>query len=233
MAHRLVLTYNFWASCVFSKADMRQFLPIVRQVLPVLLCLAALGSVGAQTVARQVLQTLPPDENPQYFPVGLFSEDPELSEWTARRYARDLRALGEPSLWKTTMKPGWTVFRFTVIPSRGSGFMLRLMVEPEGDATLVVKSKARGEGAETNSVRQQSTAVGREQVNQFVELLDQANFWELSTAKLAAGVDGQEWLLEGGRRGEYHAVERWDGAMEDQFRNACEYLYKLGQSVAK
>src|SRR5208283_2966130 len=36
--------------------------------------------------------------NPQYFPVGLFSKYPELSDWEARWYASELRALNEPSV---------------------------------------------------------------------------------------------------------------------------------------
>jgi hypothetical protein len=212
---------------------MSQFLPIVRRLLPILLCIAALSPVCAQTVAQQALEILAPDENPQYFPIGLFSEDVQVSEWTARRYAKDLRALGEPSLWKTTMKPDWAVYRFTVIPSRAPGFVLRLMVDPDGNATLVAKWQIRGEGPESTHVHQQSVPVGREQVKEFDELVRASNFWLLSTGKLAAGVDGQEWLLEGRRNSEYHIVERWSGAMEGGYYKACEYLYKLGLAVAK
>lgn len=196
----------------------------MRRVLPVLLCLALLSPVCAQRVAKQVLEVLPPDENPQYFPIGLFSENSELSEWTARRYAKDLRGLGEPSLWKTIMKPDWAVYRFTLIPSRAPGFVLRLMVDPNGDGTLLVKRWTQGEGAESSRLRQESVPVGRDQVKEFVQLLADANFWVLSTGKLAGGVDGQEWLLEGRRSSEYHVVDRWDGAIEDGYRNACEYL---------
>lgn len=205
----------------------------MRQVLPVLLCIALLSPACAQTVAKQVLEVLPPDENPQHFPIGLFSENAELSEWTARRYAKDLRGLGEPSLWKTIMKPDWAVYRFTLIPSGAPGLATRLMVDPDGNGTLLVKRWVQDEGAESSRVDQRGAPVEREQVKQFVQLLDNANFWILSAAKLAGGVDGQEWLLEGRRGSEYHVVDRWSGAMEGSYSNACEYLYKLSASATK
>jgi hypothetical protein len=198
---------------------------------PVLLGLVAISGIHAQTKTKHIQQRFPPDENPQYFPVGLFSEIPGLNEVRARWYASVLRGLEEPSLWSATTKAGEAVYRFTVIPAFAAPFAVRLVVDPDGTGTLIAKWKVREAGAKTGRLEQESLSVGGEQVKQFVELLGDADFWLLSTERPAQGRDGQEWLLEGKENGEYHVVDRWNGVMEDGYYNACQYIYKLGLST--
>jgi len=207
----------------------------MRGWIPVLLLGAALGAVQVhvQTATQHIRQTLPPDENPQYFPIGLFSEFADASEWVARWYASELRKLAEPSLWTATPKQGAALFRFTVIPCRAPSFIVRLAVDSDGSGTLTTKWRVRSNGAtEASDVRQESMPVGSEQVKKFVELLNDADFWSMPAEKPAQGLDGQEWLLESKQNGEYHIVDRWNGVMEDSYHKACEYLYKLGFAKA-
>jgi hypothetical protein len=55
--------------------------------------------ISAQPHTRRLITSNdPPDVSPQYFPTGVFSEYPDLSDSRSRRYAKLLRAMGEPSL---------------------------------------------------------------------------------------------------------------------------------------
>jgi hypothetical protein len=42
----------------------------------------------------------------------------------------------------------------------------------------------------------QTVFVSSENVNEFFNLLHEADFWSLTTAKSEQGPDGQEWLVE-------------------------------------
>ena len=49
----------------------------------------------------------PPDDNPQYFPKGIFRDTSDKSafkDFVARWYSSDLRAMHEPSLFETSSK---------------------------------------------------------------------------------------------------------------------------------
>jgi hypothetical protein len=174
-----------------------------------------------------IKQSMPPDSKPQYFPVGLFSKYPELSEWEARWYASELRQLHEPSLLEGKNRRGYSVYRFLLIPSFSPSWVIRLVVNPNGTGTLAVKLGTNIRGVDSNSPREQILAVSSEQVNEFFNLIHEADFWSLVTAKSGYGHDGEEWLLEGKRNGKCHVVDRWSGSMEASYSRACNYLEEL------
>lgn len=193
------------------------------------LCLFAISSICAQTSTKRpaIKQTMPPDSNPQYFPVGLFSKYPELSESRARWYASELRQLREPSLLERKNRRGYSVYRFLRMPSFSPSFVIRLVVNPDGAGTLTAKLRTNRRGEDENPPPEQILAVSLEQVNEFFSLLHEADFCSLPTGKSGYGHDGEEWLLEGNRNGKYHVVDRWSGSMEATYSRACNYLQEL------
>jgi len=167
-----------------------------------------------------------PDRKPQYFPVGLFSKYPEVSEWEARWYASELRHLREPSLVEGESRRKYSVYRFLRMPSFWPSLVIRLVVSPDGTGTLVAK-RTNSQVEDENAPREQTLPISSEQVNDFLNLLHEADFWSLPTAKSRSGFDGEEWLLEGKRNDKYHVVDRWSGAMEETYSRACNYLQEL------
>lgn len=206
----------------FHNRDMRTLLPIFCSLLVV-------SSICGQTSAKRptIKQLRPPDNKPQYFPVGLFSRYLELSEWEARWYASELRQLREPSLLEAKNRRGYSVYRFLLIPSFSPSLVIRLVVNPDGTGTLATKLRTNIRGEDENAPLEQTSAVSFEQVNDFVNLLRDADFWSSPTAKSRYGFDGEEWLLEGKRNDKYHVVDRWSGAMEATYFRACNYLQEL------
>jgi hypothetical protein len=114
------------------------------------------SSLGAQTETKRpaIKQTRPPDRNPQYFPVGLFSKYPQLSEFEVRWYASELRGLQGPSLLNGNSKRGPATYLFLLVPFFAPSLVIRLTVNSGGTGTPVVKSSTigRGQGDETNCV---------------------------------------------------------------------------------
>ena len=203
----------------------------MRSFLTILLGLLASSSLLAQTGTKRpiIKQTKPPDCKPQYFPVGLFSKYPELSEWEARWYASELRGLQEPSLLEGKIERGSAVYRFLLIPPFSPSLVIRLVVNPDGTGTLVAKLGPNRGAQDETFPSQRTVSVSSAQVNGFLNLIHAADFWSLPTAKSeqVRGADGQEWLLEAKQHGRYHVVDRWEGWMEVSYARACNYLQEL------
>jgi len=203
----------------------------MRALLSILFCLLASTALCAQTATKRPAskQIWPPDSKPQYFPVGLFSQSPQLSEWRARWYASELRNLEEPSLLKDKIDRGAVTFRFLLIPSFSPSLAIRLVVNPDGTGRLVAKMGTKGESAIEAAPKQATVPVSANQVRKFLNMLQEAHFWSLQSAKSdsVGGADGEEWLLEGKQNDKYQVVDRWHGWIEASYARACDYLQEL------
>ena len=210
----------------------------MRLLLSFLLCLSALSSLYAQPDAKHIAikQVNRPDANPQYFPVGVFSKRPQLSEFRARWYASELRDLEEPSLRQEKMTTG-AVYRLLLIPPFTPSLGVRLSINSDVSGKLLAKlGTKRSKNAETTR-KQQTLSLSPEQVSKFLGLLGEANFWSLPGARyeesLVRVADGKEWLLEATKSGNYHVVARSDGLMESNFSRACDYLLEVAPLKAE
>ena len=201
----------------------------MRFLLSISLCFLAVSSSCGQMTAKRpkIRQVNPPDRNPQYFPVGLFSKYPELSDWAARWYASELRALNEPSLLEGEARHS-VAYRFLLIPSFSPSLGIRLVLNPDGTGTLVAKIRAKSRGGMEAAPAEETVSVSSDQVGKFEGLLDESNFWFLPTKwDPVQGFDGEEWILEARKNGKYHVVDRWSGWREVSYSQACEYLREL------
>jgi hypothetical protein len=205
----------------------------MRLFFSLLLCLCAVSFLCAQNNGHQPLirQPNPPDNNPQYFPVGLFSRYSRLSDFRTRWYASELRGLQQPSLLEAQVRPGAAVYRFLLIPPFTPSLVISLTLNPDGSGTLLAKlGTRRSRGGETTP-KQQTLSLAPAQVNKFLNLVRESNFWSLPSAQPEEGLvrfaDGKEWLIEAKESGKYHVVDRSDNAMEVGFSLACDYLQEL------
>jgi hypothetical protein len=89
-----------------------------------------------------IRQINPPDTNPQYFPHRVFGSNIYLSEFRARWYAKELRALAEPSLFERENQNGREVYRVLVTPSFQRTLVVRLQVREGGTGWLTAKMSA-------------------------------------------------------------------------------------------
>src|SRR5271154_1012052 len=101
-----------------------------------------LGIVLALCVSIQAQQKTvvsdsdPPDENPKYFPAGAFSRGSDLGDFTARWYAKHLRAMAEPSLLEASTDKKLVIYRLLWLRTFHHPISIRLSIRPTGTASL-------------------------------------------------------------------------------------------------
>jgi len=78
-----------------------------------------------------------------------------------------------------------SVYRFLRMPSFWPSLVIRLVVSPDGTGTLVAK-RTNSQVEDENAPREQTLPISSEQVNDFLNLLHEADFWSLPTAKSMA-----------------------------------------------
>lgn len=93
---------------------------------------------------------------------------------------------------------------------------IRVSVWHEGDGTLFTKVFTSSRGArypDTLLVNRQSP-LSKGKVEELLDLMASNHFWSMSETAAAPNVlDGEMWLLEGVRSGQYHAAYRYMPAL--------------------
>ena len=73
----------------------------------------------------------------------------------------------------------------------------------------------------------------RDQLDQFITLLEKGHFWTTPAELPSTGMDGAEWVMEGVKDGKYRTVVRWcpdvdrKSAEEISFADAGHLLFEI------
>jgi len=190
--------------------------------------------ISAQPQSRRLITSNdPPDVNPQYFPGGVFSEYPDLSDFRSRWYAKHLRAMSEPSLLDAAKNKSADSYRFLWLPTFRQPIAIRLAIRSDGTAQLTgIEMTGKG-GYDPGLVATiEIVEISQDQIHQFRGLLQTTEYWSMLTvdSKLHEESirDGDEWVLEGVRDGRYHVVARVS-PRNGTYREACLYLLSLSK----
>ena len=183
-------------------------------------------------------QTKPPDANPQYFPIGVFSKNPDFSEWVARWYASVLRALEEPSLYKSGSsassefaKNVTDVYRIAILPTGGNAIAIR--VQKHGELYSLSARRLDGQAGYNPGklVESKDITLSPEDSKTLSILIQNLNFFQMPTEDNVRGMDGDEWIIEGVSNGNYHVAVRWCAQSYDPgkrnltaFLDLCKFL---------
>jgi hypothetical protein len=171
--------------------------------------------------------TFPPDENPRYFPVGVFANGGLDGSDRARWYARQLRGLQEPSLSENPPPVAETVYRFTWLRTFDHPIAVRITVHANGTGTLTAKMADGAGGYEPGKlIANSNREIGVEEVRHLLTLIDAMGFWQVSPEPpppMAFNVDGAQWILEGRTPSIYHVIDRWS-PRKGPFRRLGLYL---------
>jgi hypothetical protein len=156
--------------------------------------------------AGPVVAQWPPDENPQFFPSGVFVSNRSI---LARGYSWFLRSMQEKPLAECVSRECPQVYR-VLIETRpyNAPVVVRLWIRSDGVSELVTKVGRDGGHPQILSVSKTADP-SRVDVDKFLKLLEEAGFWSMPTefAKpTAMGASG--WMLEGMRGDKYHLVCR-------------------------
>jgi hypothetical protein len=151
----------------------------------------------------------PPDENPQYFPPVVFGSNRALP---ARALAWYLRSMKELPLSDSVSKEHPQVYRLMVLPASGPPVVVRLSINQGGVGELISKM-GESELDPGVTVLNRTTEVPQADVGKFLQLVDMAHFWTMSTEEppsipYAKVLGGTNWVLEGAEGRQYHLVMR-------------------------
>lgn len=159
-------------------------------------------------------------------------------------YGAQLRATGQGPLCAGSATLT-SVFRLTWIPSFYPTVMIRIEQHGATYSLYAVRLTGAGGYAPGSKGRDTTVTLASSDWEEWLRLLSAARFWEASTGESDSvvsphgkafaimGADGAQWLLEGRRGNQYHAVDRWSPHAEPNlpFRKACEWLLKRSGMV--
>lgn len=188
-------------------------------LIPVVVCCHAALLLG-QTTPQQAPATPAPRPTSHaadvsyYFPRTSFAaaESPN-DEGTLSIFAFVLHAMGETPLSTTPADGNFMTYRLTwVLFPSSTMIVARLDIKTDGTGSLTTEV-GTGPGH-----REITESVSAAEVNKFLELTGQPDFWSGTAAEnpplRGIALDGSDWLLEGVGNNGHHAIFRvnWNGA---------------------
>ena len=135
-----------------------------------------------------------------------------------------------------TDDPKAEIYRITFIPTFYNPIKIR--VEKHNDDYILIAKRLSGQGGYDAGTLQSEKRrkLRQHEWNRLLDLLKEAGFWELPYVEKESGpnakgeeticLDGSEWVIEGVRNGQYHAVNRYCPEVKS-FEAIGLYLVKL------
>lgn len=161
-----------------------------------------------------------------YFPKNLFGNNMSAKNSQAGWYARHLKAMNEKSLLDNSGESTET-YRFLWLRSFHHPIFVRVERYNRYNIKIFTKELDGAGGYQPGKpFRSGEFEIYENEWNEFLALLDKADFWKMSSENEDLGPDGAQWILEGVKESRYHVVDRWS-PRKGEYREACIYLLKL------
>lgn len=176
------------------------------------------------------------DGGPNYFSPRTFALDPlpsgrrDISGMLAKRFATALQKMREPSLWeKARMKRRLDAYRILWLPGFDAvdrPVAVRVEKADRRVMLTVVQLGRDGEEDAGKVVLSKQVHLDRSRWNRLAARIWGAGFWDMPARIDYMGYDGEEFVVEGVRDGEYHAVYRWT-PKPGAYRELCREMLNL------
>ena len=162
-----------------------------------------------------------------FFPDGTFHDNPKFDADSSKWAAARLKILQEPSLFALSNDSKVQCYRLLLLPAFDKPTAVRLTIKSDDTGTLDVKIMNKpGENEPARLNESKTIQASRQQVADFLHLLDKANFWYLSVRDGRYGCDGETIIIEGVKDGKYQVVKRW-APEEGAYLEAALFLLKF------
>jgi hypothetical protein len=175
----------------------------------------------------------------QYFPPGVLGTTTQEHDFKANWYAKELKALHEPSLWELSQDPNVEAYRFLWVRTFDHPIAARLVVRASGSGWMHARmTSGQGGYKPGRIIRWGVSWLTKAKTQSLLQALAAADFWNLPTLAgpnagpdgvQRIGVDGAQWIVEGVKNGQYHVVDRWSPETGDPVREIGMLSLKLGR----
>jgi hypothetical protein len=197
-------------------------------ILSFTFAILGLCAIAKPQAQNEPQKATPPQSGQQYFPIGVFEENGQLSSNKENWYSYFLTALGEPSLLEAAKANDISAYRLLLLTWNGRALSVRLTLC--GDGTGLLEGKLVTFHSGKSIYAKDTVAVSTDQLQQFDSLLQKAAFWSMKTeethAKNVYQMDGIRWVLEGTKNRTYHVVDRWS-PRGTEYEKLCKFLMEL------
>jgi hypothetical protein len=168
-----------------------------------------------------------------YFPDFSFSNDEKIHEFSESWYSSHLKIMGECSLHNIPISDGNVIYRFLWLRTFHNPICFKLTKGIDTIELKLIVLSGFG-GYDPGEVKEFITkSITESQYNKIESIIEELNFWNLSSFEETIGTDGAEWILEGRVNKNYHVIERWCGGNNEKFSTLLDYLLKLSEYNVK
>lgn len=144
-----------------------------------------------------------------YFPIRTEPHGQGVTEFQAKWYGQSLERMKEPRLPELAKDQNAEIYRITILPTWGNSIAVR--VQKNGELYSLSARRLDGQAGYDpgNLVESKDVALGADDSKTLALLIQNLNFFQMSTEDNVRGFDGDEWIVEGVSQGKYHLAVRW------------------------
>jgi hypothetical protein len=150
-----------------------------------------------------------PFTDDSYFPIKTKAGDEGVTAFEAEWYGKSLERMKEPHLPDFAKDVNVDVYRMMILPTWGNSIVVR--VQRHGKLYSLAARRLDGQaGYDPGKLAEaKDIELGADDSKTLAVLIQNLNFFQLSTEDGVMGHDGEEWIIEGVSQGKYHLAKRW------------------------
>jgi hypothetical protein len=144
-----------------------------------------------------------------YFPIKTKAGGEGVSAFESNWYGKALERMNEPRLPGFTKDVNADIYRIMILPTWGNPIVVR--VQRHGELYTLSARRLDGQGGYDPGklVEAKNIELGADDSKTLAALIQNLNFFQLSTEDDVMGADGDQWIIEGVSQGKYHVAVRW------------------------
>ena len=166
-----------------------------------------------------------------YFPIKTKAAAEGVTAFEAQWYGKSLERMNEPRLRDVAKDVNAEVYRMMILPTWGNPIVVRIHRHEKLYSLSARRLDGQGGYDPGKLVETKDIDLSTNDSKALEALIQNLNFFQLSTSDDVGGLDGDEWILEGVSQGKYHLVQRWcapsynpDKRGLKAFLNLCRFL---------
>jgi len=136
-----------------------------------------------------------------YFPIKTKTGGEGVTEFESKWYGQSLERMKEPRLPESAKDANAEVYRITILPTWGNSIAVR--VQKHGELYSLSARRLDGQAGYNPGklVESKDIALGADDSKTLAVLIQNLDFFQISTEDDVRGMDGDEWIIEGVSQG--------------------------------